>query len=1550
MAVISQYLDTIGTNHLIQALKKWQSDRLGNYVTLNTAQTITGTKTFQASIKSNTSGADIEWGNIRILGAGSNGGSDSIRIGDDVTIGDCNVSGLFGMISTGADAGFRFFNSSRVSIGGIQSTNGTLQWFTGSELKNILHAGNSYIQGSTITINGSSITPLTSLPSHTHDGRYLRLDGSDTMAGVLKVKANQYNDGYEGAINMNNSNIYGLNSIYTSDKSDDQADGIHFWRDSTHVDTLRMMDGKLLFTPNRPLGGSGTEQTVLHTGNSSVSGGGNSWGSSITVKIGGTSKTLTIPGNPNTWRPIGTGSNDAAAGNHTHGLLHYDLVKTIENTTTDSGWSMINQNYKGGILKSLGTQGNAPDWIRGDYAAGIAFGSSDTKGVLSVAYNSAASGFRIAGGNGTKPVWWMNIHGTSGKDYNLDAFKTDIPSAIKNPNAIKFKDINGAEVSYDGSVAKDLTSGVYIAKLPYGFASFASSVTWGNTVGTSFASWNDASGGSIDFRKDNPSSGKMSIKVDGRVYVNEGTNPVLSASNSNGFWGIRTPDGNNDWVRTPDNGLIPYRSGGAGNGSSSLGTSSWYFSTAYIDRVYGSLKGNADSATNADTVDGYHSSSFLTKHTREGAYNIDHLTDFVTRDLQPKSEISIEGTKPYDGWGIVTVLKTDNGTAQLVFDGGSNFYFRSSYGSEHRYVTSAWKQVADLNSKVADSDKLDGLHSTSFAPYNGVKFGHFPDSNVWHQVLQFTTNWVGQVTFMYSPEECQRDYWGIFNINIKSNDIWFHGFNLSNIPEMKCVGDDANNWSVWVKGNAHKYDPYGTIQVLNFTNATIKSVGISKSQTNTPSGNYVESPTILSAGKVHNVTLWGQSFDGTNNVTGLITLGSGSHIGIKISNTYIDAIDQALIIHNNSGGIRFGNDAWDWNQWAGLKYVHERRLICLGIAEGSDFIANSNLSNGTIRLSGVATLQFHAEEAHIGHSSDYSDPWVGLFTNFKFGGVLAATHIYSNGGFHKNGSNDSYVLLGGGGHKAESSLSVAIARTLSGTYTHNGGQQPPKYFGRGRVGALMMNTPVNGNGHYKDWLLMDCYNSDDVGGGVAFGVNRQALGAYIMRSNADRESWAESAELVGTHNFRRIFRQFYPSGGSDVVDVNYPLWVLYAAEGSSLPGPPISYTGTNTSTGAIVQYNYETRWVPIVEGSEYCSFMLTLVDDANSRANVYNFIISTGYSSAEIHQLSTNDYSGVVRLHLMLKYSGTNWVLYLAASTTITDPTTGSTGGFTYGNNKYIAWIHVYMNKVLKGAPTLLTISDLCNKHRIPGTPASYGNSKPITPYFMNTTADPTSSHTYEKTGGWGHKMLSPCPIKGATSEKLEFRGSLGVNNMIVIDPNASIDIEPYNGFVVNWTTVIGQGRIKTGILSASRSKMNYLEVTESVTIDGILSGLRVNMVNLSEGQTAWLSGDNKYRILFRKVNMNTSSNKSSTLILDDTRSGRMFWVRNQTDYDFYIKPIDGTIIVEGRNYVHTADNALNLCSRGDGMMFIFFPGSGRVENVYYSVGIWEGFKHPRDW
>lgn len=81
--------------------------------------------------------------------------------------------------------------------------------------------------------------------------------------------------------------------------------------------------------------------------------------------------------------------------------------------------------------------------------------------------------------------------------------------------------------------------------------------------------------------------------------------------------------------------------------------------------------------------------------------------------------------------------------------------------------------------------------------------------------------------------------------------------------------------------------------------------------------------------------------DNSTSVTGLLTVSSGStHKGIKIGNNYINAINGELIIQNNTA-IRFGDDSWDYNVWAGLKYNSSNKTIYLGLADKTIFSANS---------------------------------------------------------------------------------------------------------------------------------------------------------------------------------------------------------------------------------------------------------------------------------------------------------------------------------------------------------------------------------------------------------------------------------------------------------------------------------------------------------------------------------------------------------------------------------------------------------------------------------
>lgn len=108
-------------------------------------------------------------------------------------------------------------------------------------------------------------------------------------------------------------------------------------------------------------------------------------------------------------------------------------------------------------------------------------------------------------------------------------------------------------------------------------------------------------------------------------------------------------------------------------------------------------------------------------------------------------------------------------------------------------------------------------------------------------------------------------------------------------------------------------------------------------------------------------------------------------------------------------------------------------------------------------------------------------------------------------------------LNGKGSMDSSGNLTVSgklNAKSIKGSYTGRGGKQNPNYFGTESVGFLMMNTSVNGDSHYKDWLIMDCYSGTDVGGATAFGIDRQEMRAFIMGSDADRNSWNRSAELA----------------------------------------------------------------------------------------------------------------------------------------------------------------------------------------------------------------------------------------------------------------------------------------------------------------------------------------------------------------------------------------------------------------------------------------------------
>lgn len=195
-----------------------------------------------------------------------------------------------------------------------------------------------------------------------------------------------------------------------------------------------------------------------------------------------------------------------------------------------------------------------------------------------------------------------------------------------------------------------------------------------------------------------------------------------------------------------------------------------------------------------------------------------------------------------------------------------------------------------------------------------------------------------------------RNFDGNINWSSDWNDAW----------------SDGTNKHPWY-GFDHRYPNTGAYSttITDFYGMTIKTAKTLRLDFGTLllNGTDIHNINVASATKLATArSIWGQSFDGTGNVNGTIYINNSnsSNGAIRLnsdisSNARISAINDQVIF-NTGNAIRFGETAWDWNQWAGLKYTHSNKTIYLGIADGSVFSANSAQSNGTLRLASITTI------------------------------------------------------------------------------------------------------------------------------------------------------------------------------------------------------------------------------------------------------------------------------------------------------------------------------------------------------------------------------------------------------------------------------------------------------------------------------------------------------------------------------------------------------------------------------------------------------------------
>lgn len=440
----------------------------------------------------------------------------------------------------------------------------------------------------------------------------------------------------------------------------------------------------------------------------------------------------------------------------------------------------------------------------------------------------------------------------------------------------------------------------------------------------------------------------------------------------------------------------------------------------------------ATSAGNADKVDGVHVTwaGVLTSTSHLVAWESDGS---ALRDINP-ANVTVGNSDKLDGVhanGLLTALSNSDKGISITVGGTTKTISNISVN----YASSA-----------GNADTVDGEHASAFtkivgrheiytsgtAPYKYIHLFRIANSNGYSTVdceIDIRTRYhSAKIEIRISTAEHPYNNGGS-SISIVKKVVSGRTCNLWVLPTVQ--SSNYNYYDVYYESGSWNVGSYGI--TLKGNNGILVFEHKGTNLTSLPdkvtpvSNNIATSATKLQTPR----TIWGQSFDGTGNVDGTLTItNSGSddpHIISTVSKWFhivskyklvlyageynssqIDAINilsnhnvgigvdpsyklhvrgdiyssatirtaaqnQAIMLTNDSNpawisalegqvifntgkAIRFGETAWNWDKWAGLKYTHSNKTIYLGIADNSVFNANSAQSNGTLKFPGITTI------------------------------------------------------------------------------------------------------------------------------------------------------------------------------------------------------------------------------------------------------------------------------------------------------------------------------------------------------------------------------------------------------------------------------------------------------------------------------------------------------------------------------------------------------------------------------------------------------------------
>ena len=390
------------------------------FVTLDTAQTITGVKTFAASFFLDKNASLIQNQNdtsnyttaIKWYKGGTSQGTYNPSIGQHNTGGDGKGSicilpyptetspwggtvGLF--ISKGVlkldgqtvihsgnyDSYFGYIGTTKVqktsaaqALTGISSINGRLTINAESDLTRLGFGGvHTVVFGEPgYAHRGYYFRPAYSASGTTQAAVYIQnasaaasptwttthtfsANGNATHTGAVIVGGSRYWTAGAYGLQLNNSDIVGANGIYFADLVDSAGEGIHFYRSATTWDTLTAANGLLYFSPNRA--------TATHTLTPLFSSLANS-GNNISITVGGQNRTLTVAYASNAGTLGGQAETAFYRTRGTYGSIASNIPTTAELSTNNglNGSWIVSYTGASGHLMQFNAGGGSTRYVQ----------------------------------------------------------------------------------------------------------------------------------------------------------------------------------------------------------------------------------------------------------------------------------------------------------------------------------------------------------------------------------------------------------------------------------------------------------------------------------------------------------------------------------------------------------------------------------------------------------------------------------------------------------------------------------------------------------------------------------------------------------------------------------------------------------------------------------------------------------------------------------------------------------------------------------------------------------------------------------------------------------------------------------------------------------------------------------------------------------------------------------------------------------------------------------------------------------------------------------